>query len=118
MSQPVTNINIASDPKVAELVALGAAVGSNCEACFRSHYETARTVGVSTDEIVQALSVAEAVKETPARRMRELAARKLGVPVSAFSTQAPTPGAEGEQGDLAGGDAAQSEPAQAATACC
>jgi AhpD family alkylhydroperoxidase len=106
MSEPVTRINIANDPKVAELVALAAAVGSNCEACFRSHYETARSVGLSTDEIVRALNVAEAVKETPARRMRELAARKLDVPVAALSSGTSTP------------VAAEPEPAPAATECC
>jgi AhpD family alkylhydroperoxidase len=102
MSHTVTDINVANDPRVAELVALAAAVGSNCEACFRSHYETARSVGLSTEEIVRALSVAEAVKATPARRMRELAARKLDVPVEAFSS----------------GPAAQAEPTRAATECC
>jgi AhpD family alkylhydroperoxidase len=80
--------NIALDPKVSELVALGAAVGSNCEACFRSHHETARTLGLSTEEIVHAVSVAQAVKDTPARRMLDLAARKLGVPVDAFASSA------------------------------
>jgi AhpD family alkylhydroperoxidase len=97
VSDTVTT-SIATDPRVIELVALGAAVGSNCEACFRSHYETARDLGLSNEEIVRAVSVAEAVKETPARRMRELAARKLEVPVSAFDVQA--------------------EPAPAATECC
>jgi AhpD family alkylhydroperoxidase len=86
-----TEANIAADPKVSELVALGAAVGSNCEACFRSHHETARTLGLTTEEIVHAVSVAQAVKETPAGRMLDLAARKLGVPVDAFAhSTAPT----------------------------
>jgi AhpD family alkylhydroperoxidase len=98
VSETVTPTSIATDPRVTELVALGAAVGSNCEACFRSHYETARNVGLSNEEIARAVSVAEAVKETPARRMRELAARKLEVPVSAFDVQA--------------------EPAPTATECC
>jgi AhpD family alkylhydroperoxidase len=80
-----TGPNIAVDQKVSELVALGAAVGSNCEACFRSHYEAARTLGLSTDEIVHAVRVAQGVKDTPARRMLDLAARKLGVPVDALA---------------------------------
>jgi AhpD family alkylhydroperoxidase len=83
-----TEANIAVDPKVSELVALGAAVGSNCEACFRSHHEAARALGLSTDELVHAVSVAQAVKDTPARRMLDLAARKLGVPAEAFTSSA------------------------------
>jgi AhpD family alkylhydroperoxidase len=83
-----TEANIAVDPKVSELVALGAAVGSNCEACFRSHHEAARALGLSTDELVHAVSVAQAVKDTPARRMLDLAARKLGVPAEAFASSA------------------------------
>jgi AhpD family alkylhydroperoxidase len=81
-----TEASIALDPRVSELVALGAAVGSNCEACFRSHHEAARTLGLTTEELVHAVSVAQAVKDTPARRMLDLAARKLGVPVTAFAS--------------------------------
>jgi AhpD family alkylhydroperoxidase len=79
---------------VVELIALAAAVGSNCEACFRSHYETAREVGLSTEEILGALRVADAVKAVPAQRMRELAARKLDLPVEALTGGTPTPVAE------------------------
>jgi AhpD family alkylhydroperoxidase len=123
MSNAVTEINVASDPKVAELVALAAAVGSNCEACFRSHYDTARSVGLSTEEIVSALNVAEAVKATPARRMRELAARKLDVSIDAFSSETPTPVANA--GDVADAEAAAccgpsvaAAPAPDDTLCC
>lgn len=106
MSETVTPTSIATDARVTELVALAAAVGSNCEVCFRSHYETARSVGLSNEEITRAVSVAEAVKETPALRMRELAARKLDVPVSALTATSATPVAE------------RDEPAPAATECC
>jgi AhpD family alkylhydroperoxidase len=81
-----TEANIALDPRVSELVALAAAVGSNCEACFRSHHEAARTLGLSTEEIVHAVRVAQGVKDTPARRMLDLAARKLGVPADSFAS--------------------------------
>ena len=122
MSQTATKINVANDPRVAELIALAAAVGSNCEACFRSHYETARGVGLSTEEIVRALSVAEAVKATPARRMRELAARKLDVPIEALTSGTSMPVAELEPDDPTGdrgrGPSAQTERAPADTECC
>jgi AhpD family alkylhydroperoxidase len=96
VSATAPQTNTANDPRVVELIALAAAVGSNCEACFRSHYETAREVGLSTEEILGALRVAEAVKATPAQRMRELAARKLDLPVEALSSGTQTPAAEDE----------------------
>lgn len=104
----------ALDAKVSELVAVAAAVGSNCEACFRSHYETARTVGLSSEEIVQAVRVAHAVKETPARRMLELAARKLDVPVGTFAPQAATVVADGQAAISEEGCGCEAAPAQRA----
>ena len=81
--------HLAANPKVTELIALAAAVGSNCEACFRSHYEKARASGLATEELLHAVNVAEAVKGTSARRMSELAARKLGATPDALrGTQA------------------------------
>ena len=122
MSATVSQTHIAHDPKVVELIALAAAVGSNCEACFRSHYETARNVGLSTDEILGALRVAEAVKATPAQRMRDLAARKLDVPVEALSGGTPTPvaedGSDDPTGDCGCGPAEQAEPAPVPAECC
>jgi AhpD family alkylhydroperoxidase len=116
-SATATNIattegNITADPKVTELVALGAAVGSNCEACFRSHYETARDVGLSTEELVRAVSVAQTVKDTPSRRMLDLAARKLEVPVDALVGAADGPAAD------AGVDDAIEDLAPSSTDCC
>ncbi len=121
MSATVPQTSTANDPKVVELIALAAAVGSNCEACFRSHYSTARDVGLSNEEILDALRVAEAVKATPAQRMRELAARKLDVPVEALSGRAPAPVAEDDDpaGDCGCVPAAQAEPAHVVpTECC
>jgi AhpD family alkylhydroperoxidase len=112
----------ANDPRVLELIALAAAIGSNCEACFRSHYETARNVGLSTEEILSALRVAEKVKATPAQRMRELAARKLDLPVASLTGETPTPIANDESDDLAGdcgcGPGLQAEPAPVSAECC
>jgi AhpD family alkylhydroperoxidase len=103
VSDVATTRSLASDPKVSELVALGAAVGSGCEACFRSHFETARTVGVTDDEIHQAVTVARAVRETSAARVLDLAARKLELSSSAFATQADVPAADSGP-DPTGGD--------------
>jgi AhpD family alkylhydroperoxidase len=88
VSDVASQRSLAADRKVAELVAIGAAVGSGCEACFRSHFEMARTVGLTNNEIAHAVSVAQAVRETSGGRMLELAGRKLETSPSAFATTA------------------------------
>ena len=62
---------------VSELVAIGAAIASNCEPCFKFHYDKARKLGVSVDDMQRAVSVAQAVKEAPARAVLDLATRFL-----------------------------------------
>lgn len=62
---------------VRELVAIGAAIASNCEACFRFHYDAARRLGVSHEDMYRAVSVAQQVKEAPARSVLALAERYL-----------------------------------------
>ncbi len=63
---------------VSELVAIGAAIGSGCEPCFRFHYDAARKLGVSRDDMLRAAMVAQTVRETPAKALRELIDRYLG----------------------------------------
>lgn len=62
---------------VAELVAIGAAVASNCEPCFKFHYDKARRLGVSREDMLRAVATAQAVKETPAKAVTALADRYL-----------------------------------------
>jgi AhpD family alkylhydroperoxidase len=59
--------------QVAELVAIGAAIGSNCEPCFKFHYDQARKLGVEDADMRRAVDLAQKVKEAPARAMLELA---------------------------------------------
>lgn len=62
---------------VAELVAIGAAVASNCEPCFKLHYDKARKLGVAREDMLRAVTTAQNVKDTPAKAMLELAERYL-----------------------------------------
>lgn len=62
---------------VGELVAIGAAIASNCEPCFRYHYDKARKLGVSKEDMLLAVEKAQAVKETPAEAILQLAAKYL-----------------------------------------
>jgi len=73
---------------VAELAALGSAVGSNCEPCFKFHYDKARKLGLSNEQLTVAVRTAQSVKDAPATQMLELAAKLLRTEVSAFRTAA------------------------------
>ena len=62
---------------VGELVAIGAAIASNCEPCFKFHYDKARKAGVSREDMLQAVELAQNVKETPARHVHDVAMKFL-----------------------------------------
>lgn len=63
--------------QVAELVAIGASIASNCEPCLRFHLDRARKFGVSDADIRSAVDLAQKVKESPARAIIDLAQRQL-----------------------------------------
>lgn len=62
---------------VAELVAIGAAIASNCDPCFKHHYDRARKLGVSPHDMWAAVTLAQNVKDTPAQTVLDLAERYL-----------------------------------------
>ncbi|HVP13170.1 MAG TPA: carboxymuconolactone decarboxylase family protein [Phycisphaerae bacterium] len=64
-------------PAVEELVAIGAAIACNCERCFKYHYLQAKKLGISHDDMARAVTIAQKVKNSPARAIIELAQRHL-----------------------------------------
>lgn len=64
--------------QVRELIALGAAIGANCEPCFKVHYDKARKLGVPAWAMREAVRIGEAVKQASASNMLGLADRVLG----------------------------------------
>lgn len=66
------------DTTTAELVALGAAVGANCETCLKVHFNKARLLGVSTATLSAVIRIAQSVKEAPATSIQALTAKLLG----------------------------------------
>jgi len=62
---------------VAELVAIGAAIAANCDPCFKYHFQQARKLGVSREDMMLAVKTAQSVKEAPAKAMLQLAHRYL-----------------------------------------
>ena len=81
-------------PIAAEYVALGAAIGANCEPCLRDHVAEALKVGISQADIAKAVALAANVKEAPARNILKLAERltKPGGESAGSSCAAPAPG--------------------------
>ncbi len=58
---------------VKELVAIGAAIGSNCEMCLKYHFNEAMQLGISKEDIQNAIDMACKVKQTPANSILNLA---------------------------------------------
>jgi len=78
---------------VAELVAIGAAICAHCKPCLKYHYDKARELGVSTEDIARAVDTALMVKEVAARQVTELADRYLGRQESAAASSCCGPAA-------------------------
>ena len=59
------------------LVALGAALASNCVPCIEYHVPGARRVGLNDIEINEALQIADKVRQVPARAVLEAALARI-----------------------------------------
>jgi AhpD family alkylhydroperoxidase len=104
-------------PQVAELVAIGAAIASNCEPCFKYHFDAARKLGVSTEDMLQAVTLAQQVKDSPAQAVRDLALRMLATSTVAAPAAAANACCGGQDKPTSSGccgDAA----AKATSSCC
>lgn len=60
-----------------ELVALGAAMGSNCIPCIEYHIPEARKAGLTDSQISEAIRLADKVRQVPARKVLSAAQRML-----------------------------------------
>jgi 4-carboxymuconolactone decarboxylase len=60
-------------PREIELIAIGAAIGSNCIPCVEYHIGAGRQIGISDDEIRAAIALADKVRRAPARKVLEAA---------------------------------------------
>jgi 4-carboxymuconolactone decarboxylase len=90
------------NPRDLELVAIGAAMGSNCPPCMEYHIPQARQAGLSDAEIHAAIVFADKVRQVPARKTLQTALALLPgqVPEAAGAASAsgcgcaqPSPGA-------------------------
>lgn len=60
-----------------ELVALGAALASNCIPCIEHHVPEARKAGLSDPEIAEAIELADKIRRVPAGKVLAAASRQL-----------------------------------------
>lgn len=65
------------DDRIAELVAIGAAIAANCEPCLKYHHRKATELGITDEDMIQAVNVALRIKEQPTKMMVQLAQRLL-----------------------------------------
>lgn len=56
-----------------ELVAIGASVASNCIPCVTYHIAKAKKLGLSDEQISEAVDLADKVRQVPARAVLEAA---------------------------------------------
>ena len=89
-----------------ELVALGAALASNCAPCTEHHIAEARRVGFNPRQLEEAVRIADDVRRTPARKVLATALGALSEPLDAAASSP-----EGKAGAFA---ADEQEPATAA----
>ena len=71
------NENSLVKPSVKELIAIGAAVACNCEMCFKFHFDKARKLGVSDDDMLAAVETGVMVKNASAQSIKDLAYKYL-----------------------------------------
>lgn len=62
-------------PVERELVAIGASVASNCIPCVTYHVAKARKLGMSDARIMEAVELADKVRQVPARAVLEAVRR-------------------------------------------
>lgn len=66
------------DHKVTLLIAAGAAMAANCEACINKIVPELREAGVAEADIRRAVEIGQFVKDKPAGRMKNLADKLTG----------------------------------------
>ena len=64
-------------PRDRELVALGAAMGSNCVGCVEYHIPESRKAGLTDPEIRAAIEHADKIRQVPARKTLQAALKLL-----------------------------------------
>ncbi len=70
-----------------ELLALGAALGSNCVPCIEFHVPEAQKAGLRDRQINQAIRLADKLRQVPARKVLDTALDFLAEPASTSAAE-------------------------------
>jgi AhpD family alkylhydroperoxidase len=76
--EPCRGTSSLYSPAVNELVAMGAAIAANCEPCLKYHYREAQQLGVSKEDMAQAVEMGAKVKDSPHQAILKLSGRLTG----------------------------------------
>lgn len=71
-----------------ELVALGAAIASNCVPCIEYHIPAARKIGLSDIQIREAVQLADRTRQVPAHKVLQTAMARLNEAMSGTGDKA------------------------------
>lgn len=72
-----------------ELVALGAAMGSNCVSCVEFHVPASKSAGLTDAQIAEAIRLADKTRQVPARKTLGAALRLLSESMPESETAKP-----------------------------
>ena len=61
------------EPRMRELIAIGASIGSNCLPCLQYHFAEAIKAGCTLEDITEAIALSKKVKERPVKDIYDLA---------------------------------------------
>lgn len=78
-------------PSERELVALGAAMGSNCVPCIEYHVPKSRKAGLTDAQIREAIRLADEVRKVPAHKVLDTALQLLSDDVADAPADPDTP---------------------------
>ncbi|MEI6809039.1 MAG: carboxymuconolactone decarboxylase family protein [bacterium] len=62
------------DEKTKELIAIGASIGAHCQPCLTYHVAKAKEIGMTENEITEAIAVGQMVEKGAMSAMRQFAA--------------------------------------------
>lgn len=97
------------DPKIQELIAVGASVTAGCQPCLQYHAAKALENGAGADEVAEAIEVGKTVRRGAAAKLDKFAAELAGAASS---------GAAARSGPACPGAAGWSGPGGGAGVCC
>ncbi|MFI5329462.1 MAG: carboxymuconolactone decarboxylase family protein [Desulfobaccales bacterium] len=67
------------DKKTELLVSLGASMAANCMPCFNYYYQQAEKLGLDPDEVLQAMEIANKIKNSLSMLMGNHVRKAIGV---------------------------------------